>query len=221
MHESHRPTAVVTGASRGIGRAIALRLAKDHHIVALARSADDLEKFVEVNGRKDAVDTIMANRHLIVHGKNSCAHAGVSSSNPRAALMPSSRAASCRGVATLHAMTLWFMMSPTTRTLWVCECSFGRVRVVTSRGFAENAGLLRSKRIPRRRTPRGVAEREPRSGLPCRSFCVVLLQRPHGEARGGIDPGLRRWWSGPSVGSHCSRCSFWSFRTSRSTPRCC
>ena len=24
-----------------------------------------------MNGRKDAIDTIMANRHLIVHGKNS------------------------------------------------------------------------------------------------------------------------------------------------------
>src|SRR5690606_32687234 len=30
------------GASRGIGRAIALRLAATHHIVAIARSADDL-----------------------------------------------------------------------------------------------------------------------------------------------------------------------------------
>lgn len=33
--------------------------------------ADDLAKFVEVNGRKEAIDTIMANRHLIVHGKSS------------------------------------------------------------------------------------------------------------------------------------------------------
>lgn len=38
-----RPTAVITGASRGIGRAIALKMAATHDVVALARSKDDLE----------------------------------------------------------------------------------------------------------------------------------------------------------------------------------
>lgn len=38
-----KPTAVITGASRGIGRAIALRLAADHHIVAAARSPAGLD----------------------------------------------------------------------------------------------------------------------------------------------------------------------------------
>jgi 3-hydroxy acid dehydrogenase / malonic semialdehyde reductase len=37
-----RPVAVVTGASRGIGRATALRLSSDYDIVAVARSRDDL-----------------------------------------------------------------------------------------------------------------------------------------------------------------------------------
>ncbi|MCC6930611.1 MAG: SDR family NAD(P)-dependent oxidoreductase [Gemmatimonadaceae bacterium] len=36
------PSALITGASKGIGRAIALRLAPDYDIVALARSEDQL-----------------------------------------------------------------------------------------------------------------------------------------------------------------------------------
>jgi 3-oxoacyl-[acyl-carrier protein] reductase len=38
-----KPLAVVTGASRGIGRAIALRLAGRYDILAIARSRDDLQ----------------------------------------------------------------------------------------------------------------------------------------------------------------------------------
>lgn len=39
-----RPTAVVTGASRGIGRAIASRLAREYRVVAIARSRPALER---------------------------------------------------------------------------------------------------------------------------------------------------------------------------------
>ena len=38
-----KPIAVITGASKGIGRATALRLAGEYDIVAVARSADELE----------------------------------------------------------------------------------------------------------------------------------------------------------------------------------
>src|SRR5690348_5345493 len=46
-----KPIAVVTGASRGIGRAIALRLAPDYDIVAVARSKDQLESLARDVGR--------------------------------------------------------------------------------------------------------------------------------------------------------------------------
>jgi 3-oxoacyl-[acyl-carrier protein] reductase len=38
-----KQVAVITGASRGIGRATALRLSNDYHIVAVARTRDDLQ----------------------------------------------------------------------------------------------------------------------------------------------------------------------------------
>ncbi|HVE77615.1 MAG TPA: SDR family NAD(P)-dependent oxidoreductase, partial [Gemmatimonadaceae bacterium] len=45
------PTALVTGASRGIGRAIALRLARSHAIIAAARTRADLEALAaEIEG---------------------------------------------------------------------------------------------------------------------------------------------------------------------------
>jgi 3-hydroxy acid dehydrogenase/malonic semialdehyde reductase len=42
-----KPLAVVTGASRGIGRAIALRLCSGYDIVAVARSDDELESLAQ------------------------------------------------------------------------------------------------------------------------------------------------------------------------------
>jgi len=42
-----RPVALVTGASRGIGRAIVLRLARTHDVLAVARSATELDALVE------------------------------------------------------------------------------------------------------------------------------------------------------------------------------
>src|SRR5262245_599893 len=42
-----KPVAVITGASRGIGRAIALRLSNDYEIVAVARSVEQLESLAK------------------------------------------------------------------------------------------------------------------------------------------------------------------------------
>ena len=42
-----KPVAVITGASKGIGRATALRLSHDYDIVAIARSDDELESLAQ------------------------------------------------------------------------------------------------------------------------------------------------------------------------------
>src|SRR5581483_10250959 len=50
-----KPIAVVTGASKGIGRAIALRLAERYEIAAIARSATELESLAAEIGRQGGV----------------------------------------------------------------------------------------------------------------------------------------------------------------------
>ena len=61
-----RPTALVTGASRGIGRSTALRLAADHDIIALARTASDLASLkseIEAKGSRCRTITLDLSDH--------------------------------------------------------------------------------------------------------------------------------------------------------------
>ena len=54
-----RQAAVITGASRGIGRAIALRLGATHHVVALARTRAELDSLAtEIGSHGGTCDTI-------------------------------------------------------------------------------------------------------------------------------------------------------------------
>ena len=55
-----RDTALITGASRGIGRATALRLGGSHNIVAVARSASELETLAaEIEAKGGTCETIV------------------------------------------------------------------------------------------------------------------------------------------------------------------
>jgi 3-hydroxy acid dehydrogenase / malonic semialdehyde reductase len=55
-----RPTAMVTGASRGIGRSTALRLSAEYDIIAVARTASDLASLkAEIDGRGGRCRTIV------------------------------------------------------------------------------------------------------------------------------------------------------------------
>ena len=70
-----RDTALITGASKGIGRAIALRMSATHHVVAVARSRSELDSLTAEIGTKggscDAIVLDVANPEAVrtaLHG---------------------------------------------------------------------------------------------------------------------------------------------------------
>jgi short-subunit dehydrogenase len=71
-----KPIALITGASRGIGRSTALRLAKEYDIIALARTAPDLESLkTEIEKMGSSCRTIVVD--LADHDATDRALAGV------------------------------------------------------------------------------------------------------------------------------------------------
>ena len=71
-----RQTALITGASRGIGRATALRLARDFDIIAVARSQRDLDSLsAEISSSGGSCRTIALD--LTNHGATDAALTGI------------------------------------------------------------------------------------------------------------------------------------------------
>ncbi len=94
----HAPTALVTGASRGIGRAIALQLSRDHRVIALARDRARLDELAgiirEGGGRCDVVVADLASVDSITAALAGCDvdvlvnNAGVVGRKPFLELLP-------------------------------------------------------------------------------------------------------------------------------------
>ena len=93
-----RQTALVTGASRGIGRATALRLARTHDVVALARSEEELDalaaEIAETGGRCQTITVDVANPLAVAEALDGVAvdvlvnNAGVGTLKPLLELTP-------------------------------------------------------------------------------------------------------------------------------------
>jgi len=57
-----RPTAIVTGGSRGIGRAIALELARTHHVIATYRSRRDAAESLQAESGVEILECDISSR---------------------------------------------------------------------------------------------------------------------------------------------------------------
>lgn len=175
-----KPTAVVTGASRGIGRAIATRLAGSHDIVAAARSSRDLAalaKEIEATGGRcttvavDLTDPAATSRAFDgIDADVLVNNAGVGTLKPLLDLT----AAQWQDMVAVNFNALYY----TTRALLPGMVKRGRGHVVTVGSIAGRSAFIG-----------GTCYAATKHAAMAFSECLMLEVRDHGVKVSVVNPG--------------------------------